>query len=396
MSFERPLRDKIRLQVLVPSKNPLILDLSWLSGPMRLGAANAARVWTDFAGEATQIDVKRGGRREGVTVINEMGTLTATFKGLTITSVDSPFIQGSPMRLLVLTNGQWLPVFTGEIRDISIDRIPIPSARRVETFTTVTAVDAVASHDEITRYGAIPASGFESFRDRINRLRASAVKPVELPSNGDFTSPFGETLLLGRTAFESSLSNHFTLAANSVRGWWFVGADGVTRFRRLETDFGSYIYIPEGGYLSEIPDSGTSAQITTVVQRIRGAVADPDNPGQWVETEREIIAPDTPVGAREAIGDRRAVLEVVATQQYPNFAWMSSIWSSYAFRWASMISAIRVNQQQLGRYAIELGSTLYLPRPSAGDNVANLFLVIGIEHTITPTRWITQLNLMGG
>lgn len=392
---ESPLRDRTRLQVMVPSKNPTVLDLSWLGGPMKLGSAGAARVWTDYVGEATQIEVRRGGRREGVTVINELGTLTATFKGLEVTSSDSPFIADMPLRLLAYSNGQWLPVFTGEIRDITIERIPLPNGR-LETFTTVTAVDAVASHDEITRYGAMPPSGFETFRDRISRLRSSAKRSVALPSNADFTSPFGETLQLGRTVFESSLSNHFTLAANSVRGFWFVDASGVTRFRRLEVDPGNYVYMSEGTYLSEIPDSGTSAQITTVVQRIRGAEPDPDRPGEWIATEREIIAPDTPVGAREAIGDRRALIEVVATQQYPDFAWMSSIWSSYAFRWATMIAGIRLNAQQLGRYALELGTTLYLPRPSAGPDAAGFFLVIGIRHTITPTRWITQLDLMGG
>lgn len=404
---ERPLLAKVAVQIM-DTTSTFILNASWLDGGARLGATSAAP-WVSVTADVTNISSRRGGVRDGLTVRNKPGLLSITLRDTLPDPRYSPYNRDMPMRLCVNIGTDavpvWHPLFTGRIADVTSQQVAMPNGPP-EYFTTVTALDAVASHDEITRYGAMPESGSESFRSRIARLAQSAKEAVVLPVDATF-----DTGLLGRTVFESSLSNHFTLAANTVRGWWYVDANNKTRFARLEYDPASPVWfsdrstgrygapLPPGAlhYLTETPDSGTGAQITAAVFRIKGATPNPDEPGAWLATETEEVR-SVAADPLKWYGRRDAIVECVENSFGVVPPW---VLGAYGYSWDNMLRAITWNAQEdlsaLPR--LDVGKSIHLERAGlpylATRYAQQQYLIIGVQHTITPTRWIATFELMG-
>src|SRR5690606_16953934 len=111
--------------------------------------------------------------------------------------------------------------FTGKIHDVQREMMQLDGSNRRTPVLTLIVADAVRTFNNTTRYGA---AGPDTFRERLARLAGSTNEPIELPSAGTVTTR------QARTVYESSLSNHFTMACNTAGAMWWVGADGVTRF----------------------------------------------------------------------------------------------------------------------------------------------------------------------
>jgi len=404
---ERALLNRVDVQI-TDTASAFILGSSWLDGGAKLGASGSAP-WRSVTAKVTNITSRRGGVREGITIRNKPGMLSITLRDTLPDPRNSPYNLDMPMRLCVnvgtVAAPVWHPLFTGRIRDVASQQVAMPHGPP-EYFTTVTVLDAVASHDEITRYGAMPPTGYESFTARIERLAQSAVEAVEPPIAAQFSAG-----LLGRTVFESSLSNHFTLAANSVGAWWYVDANNRTRFAPLRYDSTNPVWFSDRGtarfgvplppgtlhYLTETPDSGTSAQITAVVFRIKGATPNPDDPDAWIATETEDVRTPATDPLRW-FGRRDVIVECVEN----SFGVLPApAVSAYGYSWDNMLRSITWNAQEdlsaLPR--LDVGKSIYLTRTGlpylATRSTQFNYLIIGVQHTITPTRWITTLDLMG-
>lgn len=114
------------------------------------------------------------------------------------------------------------PLFTGVVQDVSMT-----DDRDGDRNVTITAVDARASLSNTQRYGAVQGGvGHESWVGRINRLRTSAQTSTAEPVVTVASSPFR----LRDVVFESTLSNHFDLACNSVGARWWVDRNNVVQF----------------------------------------------------------------------------------------------------------------------------------------------------------------------
>jgi hypothetical protein len=105
------------------------------------------------------------------------------FSGFTVSTGDAPVAE-----------------FTGAILDMSQSVEYADSEKRV--FTSVSAVDSIASLVNTDRYGAISnnGSGYQSWEDRIAQLATSALVPVNLPGSPDYTVASGVDRIWGGTA----------------------------------------------------------------------------------------------------------------------------------------------------------------------------------------------------
>ena len=138
----------------------------------------ATSLWEDFTGILTGVNVRRG----GVSAV-DVGTLDASLE------VDEDPLQQGVLKpnqsvRLVMASTE-VPVFTGTILDVDVQRVRDAAVQAERLVATVTCVDAVAVLGSRTRYGAVTSggAGFESWANRIIRLAASSPTDVELPED---------------------------------------------------------------------------------------------------------------------------------------------------------------------------------------------------------------------
>lgn len=107
------------------------------------------------------------------------GTFRATAASLPlwISQPTTQFIELLSIRVTRLDSPA-TPVFTGKVQDVAIT-----SDKDGNQFVHLVATDAVQSHANITRYGAVTEGGalFEPWSARISRLSGSALAPVATP-----------------------------------------------------------------------------------------------------------------------------------------------------------------------------------------------------------------------
>jgi hypothetical protein len=406
--IERPLRDRLRVEVLDPA-TPFVLDMSLLNDGV-LGETGAAALWTDYAGQATSIVIQRGAAREGLLPQQRPGLATVTLYDWHELDPSAPvFAANRQLRVTLLTGSGTYELFRGKLREAGLVYVqPRPGAAHVPV-TTLTIVDAVADHDQITRYGALPPAGSETFGQRIRRLRASAATPIELPAQSTYSDIFGNEIKLARTVYEGSLSSHFTLACATVGAMWWVGGDGVTRFApragsgfvvtpTAEFWFSSTDFGPMPADALRAIDAGLAAgsRVTYTVGIARNitAVEDPDNPGQWKadEVELQYREPLPENGADTRLGRSPVVTTINAATPTIHRLWEQQF--PYAGGSEQIESLLWNAQQDLDRIPdLEIGNVIRAYHPARGLWNGQ---IIGVQHTITPTRWMIQLTLIGG
>jgi hypothetical protein len=382
--IERPLYGVILVQTFDLTGSPFVLDQSKLDYSP-LGAPGDKAEWRDWTATANNVTIRRGMRSEGIELFADTGIATITLidPGEAL-DPETGIHPGQPARVIARVPGQPdRPLFTGKVYDArrSIER---DQHGRIRPALTLVFADAVQTFNGITRYGA---TGPETFRSRISRLAQSTSEPVQLPA----TSP---TALQARIVTEASLSDHFTLACNGAGAMWWVGADGVTRFQyralNSATDLG-VVWNPD--LIHADTASGLDGWANRIYQTRISAVPDPDNPGNWLNDETTELIYDDPQSVGRW-GERPATypLAYVYDQGDDSALCMLRMRGPNTTP-TDTPSSVTVNaQSDLARYSrLEIGGRITVSVPGAYAET----LITGIHHTITPTRWLVTLTLIG-
>lgn len=222
--FERPIRPYIALETYQPTANPFVIGAGRI-GATKLRPAGTPIVWTDWTNKVMNVNAERGGSVVDLAHRSEVGTLTVTLRDLSLDLANPEFTAGQRVRLLHVNGTKRRAIFTGTIREIGMHQLRMGARRRPVSVLQFVAVDAVREQNETTRYGALPETGSETLATRLDRLSRTANAPIAQP-----TEPIPG--LLGRTVYESSISNHLDIACNTVGAFWYVDGDGITRVRR--------------------------------------------------------------------------------------------------------------------------------------------------------------------
>lgn len=396
---ERPVMASVRLETFnIGTPAPLILDYSRLDvGTLGAGGETPDAQWTDWTEHLVQITTGRGGRQDGLAIVNDTGVLTATLRGVNLGFPTPNFLPEQRIRLMHVSGlGIRRLLYSGRVLDVIAEN-SLDGRGNVIPVVQITAVDSYANHDETTRYGAIPPTGSETFAQRIARLTPTATAPIEQPTTPD-SGP-----ILGRTVYEASMADHLTLACNTAGMMWWVGADNVTRFARREYDVETaqtFIGLAVAGVEGQPPITGlhytrpvSSAGSQSFFNRVRmhnhGATIDPDS-GEWVADDTDLLT----VNLGSVYGFRDAELET-------NFAGEPTgdvdAWMQPAQNFTPKATAIVWNaQENLDAVpGLEIGRSVYLPTDDTGRDPWPWNLIIGVSHTITPTRWMVGLTLIG-
>lgn len=398
MIIERPIRNNIRVETLTRAASPFVLG-DGILGYSKLALHGTPQTWAEWTAATSAITISRGGTLDGITIRNNPGMATLTIHDVDIArSVIPEFYREQPIRITSITPAGEHRIFTGWVREVEQHYGGFhPGTQKPRTSLTVTAVDAVARHDEVTRYGAISNLTGETLAQRITRLRASSTAPIEIPTD-DYRDAANREILFAPTVFESSLSNHLTLAANTAGAMWFVDGDGITRFQPRIFDAANALVFrnlvfPDGDLsaIAYTPATATETGYNTSLIRNKTAARDPET-GDWANVETDELH-----GVISLRGRQTVILETNALSH--DYITHDNAWlAANRFGWGTIIGRIRWNaQQDLTRIPdLEIGKsvTAAIVTPEL-DTGWSQYLVAGVEHTITPTRWMTNLTVIG-
>lgn len=217
-------------------------------------------------------------------------------------------------------------------------------------------------------------------------------------------SPLPDTAkILGRTVFESSMSSHLSLACNTAGAMWWIGADGVTRFAPREFDpYTAITFIGaqapyEGApddalhYVRPIASAGSSAFFNRAIMHVLDAAQDPET-GEWHSADYD----RTTVNLGSIYGYSDAEISVNATPDSlgttPVYEWLQPT-SNFTPKATGIVWNA---QEDLTRVPeLEIGRSVYLTTDDIVRDPWPWNVITGIHHIITPTRWLTELTLIG-
>lgn len=172
------IRDVVDVQLLRPG-GYLLLGRSRL-GTGQLAPATGALVWSSVLGDATQVTIQRGTRRDGLATSVDVGTMTVRLRDAGTPMTDAALRPNTPVRAVTKVAG--LPLFTGRVVDVAVD-YELDRFRRLVPVVTLLATDAVADLVQTKRYGAAnPAAEWESWEARAGRLLQSSPVPYLAPA----------------------------------------------------------------------------------------------------------------------------------------------------------------------------------------------------------------------
>lgn len=180
MITEGPVLDLIDVEVLAPSDG-FVLGRSRLDMD-DLGNGDEELQWTGYLGVATSARFRRGGKRAGLAVEIQVGTLTIVLLNAGDPEDEPEINPNVPIRVRSKEDGSIM--FTGVILDVDVEDRLDKNRGLVNSYVTIHAVDAVQAHANTTRYGAIAAGGYERWEERIRRLSLSSLAPVNAPEVG--------------------------------------------------------------------------------------------------------------------------------------------------------------------------------------------------------------------
>lgn len=141
--------------------------------------------WTEIMSEGNEVQIQRGG------TVGVLGLDSVNAGVLSITLYNSldPAVVNTlqpKMKIQVYSTQFATPdlgsVYVGNIVDINSDYFMNASDFEIDTYVTVTAVDAVQSHSNIQIPGVVTAAGFHRWEERIGVLAPSAITTVNVPA----------------------------------------------------------------------------------------------------------------------------------------------------------------------------------------------------------------------
>lgn len=144
-----------------------------------LGPGASAIHWVPYLASALSVNIQRGGKRAGVINTIDVGTLNISLKDEGDPTETPDMRPNTPIRLRSKLSDK--PLFTGAISDIDMTHTVDKQTNDIVTVVTISAVDGVQAHANITRSGALAPGGFERWEERIARLAASSGAPINPP-----------------------------------------------------------------------------------------------------------------------------------------------------------------------------------------------------------------------
>lgn len=134
--------------------------------------------------DVTGLTIQRGGARSGLGIKTDVGLMSFNLRNAEDPMNGGSFVPGQVIRAKA-GSGTLAPIFTGRIVDVS-STYPLNKANGVKsTSVTITVADAVYIHNSTPRSGALVGPPYyETFEARINRLKASAEAPIDVPVVG--------------------------------------------------------------------------------------------------------------------------------------------------------------------------------------------------------------------
>lgn len=174
--IEKPVINAVRVEIAAPSAG-FMLGRDKL-GTGKLGGSSVT--WTPYLGAATELDIKRGGKRSGVSLSIDVGTLSMTLLNAGNPTTDGAVRPNTPIRVVLVATGR--PLFTGRLLDVDMTHIFDKETAQFNTYVGLTAVDGVTDHANTKRYGAIAPAGYETWESRIRRLSMSSRAPIAAPA----------------------------------------------------------------------------------------------------------------------------------------------------------------------------------------------------------------------
>lgn len=142
-------------------------------------------VWTEIMSEGNEIQIERGGT-VGVLGLDSVnaGTMSMTL----FNSLDPALVSTLKPRMPIqLYSTQFATpdegsIYLGNIVDINSTYFMDNRDFGIDTYVTITAVDALSSHANIEVPGVITTAGFHRWEERIDYLEPYAITTVNVPA----------------------------------------------------------------------------------------------------------------------------------------------------------------------------------------------------------------------
>ncbi len=386
----------LTVEVAVPDTS-WTLDVSELGGPDVLDDAGPD-VWTPYLAKATQVSAQRGGKRTGIKTSMTVGMMSLVLLDVAGPVSNPDLKPNMPIRLKNLAG---VAVFTGWTVDVNTTYSLRPNGS-VVAFISVSVVDAVQVHATTQRSGVIVdgGTGWHSWVQRLRALALSSRVPITPPSASIVPNGYR----LASTFYDSSLLNHFDLCCNSAGCLWWVGKDGVTRFRSPLND--PFTLPPSATYT--FTDSGAGlkyANITTAFDTRNVAnsltlkqhlIAYDTEDREWKTADKDLSFVD--LTSAKTWGPRGDSMDISIVDEGPYSDWDTpadrarELFDQFG-QPAIQFTGLTWNAQDNPTAAAALEIYMAIGVTFAG--VTKLCRIINIKHTITPTRWMIDLQLIG-
>jgi hypothetical protein len=142
-------------------------------------------VWTEIMSAGNEVQIERGGS-VGVLGLDSVnaGTMSMTLYNSLDPAVVSTLSPG--MNIQVYSTQFATPalglVYAGNIVDVNSSYFMNTRDFDIDTYVTITAVDAVQAHANVTVPGVTTAAGFQRWEERIATLAPYSLRTVTVPS----------------------------------------------------------------------------------------------------------------------------------------------------------------------------------------------------------------------
>ena len=141
--------------------------------------------WTEIMSAGNEIQIERGGTT-GVLGLDSVNAGLATF--VLYNSLDPAVVSTlQPKQLIQLYSTQFATpdlgsIYLGNVVDINSSYMMNPLTLEIDTYVSITAVDAVQSHANVNVPGVVTSAGFQRWEERIATLAPYALTSVNVPA----------------------------------------------------------------------------------------------------------------------------------------------------------------------------------------------------------------------
>jgi len=141
--------------------------------------------WTEILAEGNEVQVSRGGT-VGVLGLDSVNVGLATI--VLYNSLDPAVVSTlSPKMAIQVYSTQFATpdegsIYLGTIADITSEYVLNSQTFSVDTYVSITAVDAVQAHSNVTVPGVTTTAGYERWEERIATLEPYAITTINVPA----------------------------------------------------------------------------------------------------------------------------------------------------------------------------------------------------------------------